>query len=163
MTTYFSDFFDKTTNSNLKYFYAVSAMRPGDSQGGGFSAAPLEPVSSQCSCRDKNIAPGGTNAESFLQSMRKDCPSSVSCLRGSHEPPSPKGRQGILHAAQLCGTALVYSTQKRRKGIVGICGVFLVDKCLCLRYNTPKKSEGGTAYEDPERTESAHGVPCRAN
>ena len=158
-------------------------MRPGDSQGGGFSAAPLEPASYQFSCRDKKIAPGGIRAESFLRSMRKDWPSSVSCLRGSHEPPlhygaiatgncrirircaehHPRGRQGILHAAQLCGTALVYSTQKRRKGIVGICGVFLVDKCLCLRYNTPKKSEGGTAYEDPERTESAHGVPCRPN
>jgi len=33
MTTYFSDFFDKTTNSNLKYFFAVPAMRPGDSGG----------------------------------------------------------------------------------------------------------------------------------
>ena len=44
-------------------------MRPGDSQGGGFSAAPLEPVSSQCSCRDKNIAPGGTSAEMFMEWM----------------------------------------------------------------------------------------------
>ena len=33
----------------------------------GFSAAPLEPASSQCSCRDKNIAPGGTRAESFRE------------------------------------------------------------------------------------------------
>ena len=35
--------------------------------GGGFSAAPLEPASSQCSCRDKNIASGGTRAESFMK------------------------------------------------------------------------------------------------
>ena len=27
--------------------------------GGGFSAAPPKPASYQCSCRDKNIAPGG--------------------------------------------------------------------------------------------------------
>ena len=36
--------------------------------GGGFSAAPLEPASSQCSCRDKNIASGGTRAERFCES-----------------------------------------------------------------------------------------------
>ena len=50
-----------------------------------------------------------------------------------------KGFSGI--AAQLRGNALVYSIQKRRKHHRGICGVFYVDKCLCLRYNTPKKSE----------------------
>ena len=48
---------------------ALSAVRPGDSQGGGFSAAPLEPASSQCSCRDKNIASGGTRAETFMEWM----------------------------------------------------------------------------------------------
>ena len=37
---------------------ALPAVRPGDSQGGGFSAAPLEPASYQFSCRDKKIAPG---------------------------------------------------------------------------------------------------------
>ena len=44
-------------------------MRPGDSQGGGFSAAPLEPASYQFSCRDKKIAPGGTSAEIFMEWM----------------------------------------------------------------------------------------------
>ena len=46
---------------------ALPAVRPGDSQGGGFSAAPLESASSQCSCRDKNIASGGTKIEAFLK------------------------------------------------------------------------------------------------
>ena len=36
--------------------------------GGGFSAAPLEPASYQFSCRDKKIAPGGTRAETFCES-----------------------------------------------------------------------------------------------
>ena len=58
-------FFDKSTDSKPKFFDAVSAVRPGDSQGGGFSAAPLEPASDQFSRRDKKIPPGGTGTESF--------------------------------------------------------------------------------------------------
>ena len=42
-------------------------MRPGDSQGGGFSAAPLEPASYQFSCRNKKIASGGTSAKTFFK------------------------------------------------------------------------------------------------
>ena len=57
----------KNTHSSLKHFFALPAMRPGDSQGGGFSAAPLEPASYQCSCRDKNIASGGTSAKTFFK------------------------------------------------------------------------------------------------
>ena len=57
----------ENTHSSRKHFFAVPAMRPGDSQGGGFSAAPLEPASYQCSCRDKNIAPGGTRAGNFCE------------------------------------------------------------------------------------------------
>ena len=57
----------KNTHSNLKHFFALPAMRPGDSQGGGFSAAPLEPASYQFSCRDKKIAPGGTRAGNFCE------------------------------------------------------------------------------------------------
>ena len=59
----------KNTHSSLKYFFALPAMRPGDSQGGGFSAAPLEPASYQFSCRDKKIAPGGTSTEIFLENQ----------------------------------------------------------------------------------------------
>ena len=36
--------------------------------GGGFSAAPPKPASYQCSCRDKNIAPGGNSTEMFMES-----------------------------------------------------------------------------------------------
>ncbi|MBD8990378.1 MAG: hypothetical protein EGQ87_05310 [Clostridiales bacterium] len=57
----------ENTHSNLKHFSALPAMRPGDSQGGGFSAAPLEPASYQFSCRDKKIAPGGTRAGNFCE------------------------------------------------------------------------------------------------
>ena len=52
-------FFDKCFHSSPKLSTLLTAMRPGDSQGGGFSAAPLESASSQGSCRDKNLAPGG--------------------------------------------------------------------------------------------------------
>ena len=67
MTPHLSGLFNKPTRSKPKHFDAFPAMRPGDSQGGGFSAAPLEPASYQCSCRDKNIASGGTRAEIFLK------------------------------------------------------------------------------------------------
>ena len=40
--------------------------------GGGFSAAPLKPASYQCSCRDKNIAPGGISTESFWEMKSKE-------------------------------------------------------------------------------------------
>ena len=64
----YSSVSDKNTHSDPKYFGAVPAERPGDSQGGGFSAAPLEPASYQFSCRNKKIASGGTSAETFCES-----------------------------------------------------------------------------------------------
>ena len=64
-------FFDKCFHSSPKLSTLLTAMRPGDSQGGGFSAAPLEPASSQCSCRDKNIASGGTSARAFIEGRPK--------------------------------------------------------------------------------------------
>jgi len=70
-------FFDKSTDSKPKFFDAVSAVRPGDSQGGGFSAAPLEPASDQFSRRDKKIAPPEepepkVSGEALMKSARAD-------------------------------------------------------------------------------------------
>ena len=36
--------------------------------GAAFRQRPLSPLTSQCSCRDKNIAPGGTSAEIVRES-----------------------------------------------------------------------------------------------
>ena len=73
--------------------------------GGGFSAAPLKPASYQCSCRDKNIASGGTRAEIFLEwrttrtvfyhgTMRASSPTSSIMVLGM--------TGGLPH--QCCGT-----------------------------------------------------------
>ena len=37
-------------------------------RGAAFRQRPLSPLTSQCSCRDKNIASGGTSAERFCES-----------------------------------------------------------------------------------------------
>ena len=42
----------------------------------------------------------------------------------------------------------VHCVQKIEKHHRGICGVFLVDKCLSLRYNTPMLKEGGIPKMD---------------
>ena len=71
-------------------------------RGAAFRQRPLSPLTSQGSCRDKNLAPGGNSAESFYGgksirtvplSLDQFLPASVSRLQETREPPSPKGRQ----------------------------------------------------------------------
>ena len=70
MTTYFSDFFDKTTNSNLKHFLQFRRCGRGILKGAAFRQRPLSPLTYQFSCRDKKIAPGGIRAGTFCESWK---------------------------------------------------------------------------------------------
>ena len=92
MTPYHSGLFRRPNPQQAERFCRSSIGRPGDSQGGGFSAVPLEPASYQFSCRDKKIAPGGNRTESFYKAWNTrvgfiaSLPSSVTATP-CHLPP----------------------------------------------------------------------------